>query len=438
MDAMEKNFSINDVIEIPEKLYIKKLDNKYIILAVEKPNWIVLDEKEYNMFSLINKENRIIDILEQYSESCDEQEEVIIYCMQSLLEKIEKNKFYESTNTVENESIEQIKKTIQIHLTHKCNMRCIHCYMAAGNAINNELIEEEWKSAIENLSKVIKNTEIVFTGGEPLIRKDSINIMKFAKKHGHNVVLFTNGVLIDEDNILELSKCVDEIQVSMEGVTKGCYENVRGKANYDRFINSLNLIKKYKIPLTLAITIIPSNIEDIEHNLINFLEKFDYDKVNVRINAKLDKEGYAKNLPEEFFEDSNHINDSVGSIKAKLVEMGYFDEKKYQKNIHFYNCGIGCSITIDSNGEIYPCSKLNISRGNIVNKNINELIDEFNKLNKDTEITNMKLCKQCELKYICSGGCRIDHYLKSGNYLKPICNDSYKEEIYRTLINESL
>jgi len=438
MNAMEKNFSINDDIEIPHKLYIKKLDNKYIILAYEKPNWIVLDEKEYNMFSLINKENKIIEILEKYAESYNEQEEAAINCMQSLLEKIEQNKFYEVTDAIENEPIEQIKKNIQIHLTHKCNMRCIHCYMAAGSAINNELTGEQWISAIENLSKVVKNTEIVFTGGEPLVRKDSINIMRFAKKHGHNVVLFTNGVIIDKDNILEISKCVNEIQVSMEGVTKACYENVRGKNNYDKFINSISLIKKYKVPLTLAITIIPSNIRDIEDNLINFLERFDYDKISVRINAKLDKEGYAKNLPEEFFEDLSYIEESVINIKAQLVQRGYFDEKKYQKNIHFYNCGIGCNITIDSDGEIYPCSKLNISRGNIVNKNLDELIYEFNKLNKDTEITNMKLCNECELKYICSGGCRIDHYLEKGSYLKPICTNSYKEKIYRTLINESL
>jgi MoaA/NifB/PqqE/SkfB family radical SAM enzyme len=66
---------------------------------------------------------------------------------------------------------------------------------------------------------------------------------------------------------LELSKCVDEIQVSIEGVTKQFYEIVRGKTNYDRFIKGLNLIKKYKVSLTLAVTIIPSNINDIEDNL---------------------------------------------------------------------------------------------------------------------------------------------------------------------------
>ncbi|MGL4731554.1 MAG: radical SAM protein [Clostridium sp.] len=435
---MDKHFGINDIIEIPQKIYIKELDNKYIVLAYEKPNWIVLDEKEYKMFSLINKDKRIIDILEQYAENYNEKEEATIEYMQSLLEKIEKNKFYEVINSIENEPIEQIKKTVQLHLTHKCNMRCIHCYMAAGNEMSNELSEKQWTNAIEKLSVVVKNTEIVFTGGEPLVRKDSINIMKYAKQNGHNVVLFTNGVLINEDNILELSKCVDEIQVSMEGVTKECYEKVRGKANYDRFINSLNLIKKYKIPLTVAVTIIPYNIEDIERNLVKLLEELNYDKINVRINAKLDKEGYAKNLPKEFFEDSNRIEERATNIKNKLVQKGYVNDNKYKKNIHFYNCGIGCSITIDSNGEIYPCSKLSISRGNIVNKNLQQLIYEFNKLNKDTEINNMSLCKECELKYICSGGCRIDHYLKNGSYLKPICNNNYKEEIYRTLIRESL
>lgn len=438
MNIMEKYFSINDIIEIPHNIYVRELDNKYVVLAYEKPNWIVLDAKEYKMFSLINRDKRIIDILEQYAVNCNEREEAIVDCMQSLLEKIEKNKFYEVTDIVENEPIEQIEKTIQIHLTHKCNMRCIHCYMAAGNAMSNELNDGQWISAIEKLSRVLKNTEIVFTGGEPLVRKDCINIMKFAKQHGHKVVLFTNGVLIDEDNILELSKCVDEIQVSIEGVTKKYYEIVRGKANYDRFIKSLNLIKKYNVPLALAVTIIPSNIKDIEDNLINFLEDFDYDKINVRINTKLDKEGYAKKLPEEFFKSSNYIEEIITKIKNELMQKGYVNEKKYQKNVHFYNCGIGCSITIDSNGEIYPCSKLRISRGNIVNKNLDELIHEFNKLNKDTEITNMRLCKECELKYICSGGCRIDHYLKNGSYLVPICNNSYKEEIYRTLIAEGL
>lgn len=435
---MDKYFSVNDTIEIPHYIFTKKINNKYVILAYEKPNWIVLDAKEYKMFSFINKDKKIIDVLKQYSENCDEQEEAIVECMQSLLEKIENNKFYEATGTIENEPIEQIKKTVQLHLTHKCNMRCIHCYMAAGKAMSNELSEEQWIIAIENLSKVIRNTEIVFTGGEPLARKDSINIMRFAKQHGHKVVLFTNGVLIDEDNIFDLSKCVDEIQVSMEGVTKQYYEVVRGKANFDKFINSLNLIKKYRVPLTLAVTIIPSNINDIEDNLLNFLEDFDYDKISVRINTKLDKEGYALNLPEESFASSKHIEDIIIKIKNELVQKGYVNEKKYQRNVQFYNCGIGCSITVDSNGEIYPCSKLNIGRGNIVNKDFYELIQEFNNLNKDTEVRNIKFCKECELKYICSGGCRINHYLKNGSYLIPVCDNNHKEEIYRTLMTESL
>lgn len=435
---MDKYFAMNDIIEIPLKLYLKEMNKKYIILAYDKPNWIVLNEAEYKMFTLINKEKRIIDILEQYAENYDEQEDVIVNCMQSLLDKIEKNKFYEVVNSIENEPVEQIKKTVQLHLTHRCNMRCKHCYMAAGDAISNELSEEQWISAIENLSRVVTNTEIVFTGGEPLVRKDSINIMKCAKQNGHSVVLFTNGILINEDNILELSKCVDEIQVSMEGVTKAWYESIRGEGNYDRFIHSINIIKKYKIPLTFAITIIPDNIKDIEDNLINFLEKFNYEKINVRINAKLDKEGYAKKLPKEFFGNASYIEDSVVNIKDKLVKLGYVDDKKYQTNVHFYNCGIGCSITIDSNGKIYPCSKLNFSRGNITNINLEELIYEFNNLNNDTEITNIKLCQECELKYICSGGCRVDHYLKNGSFVKPTCNNNYKEEIYRTLISESL
>lgn len=435
---MEKILNIEDKIILPKKIHIQNIDDKYVILAYEKPNWIVLNYKEYLMYSLINDKKTILEVLIEYYKKYNETEIETTQNMQSLLEKIVRSDFFESKQSEENEEIEKIKKTIQIHLTHKCNMRCSHCYMSAGKAIDNELDEKQWKNALENITRYISNTEIVFTGGEPLIRHDSINIMKFAKEKGHKVVLFTNGVLINEENIGKISENIDEIQVSMEGVSENAYEKIRGKGNYNKFLKCIKLIKEYNIPLTLALTIIPYNIDDIEKNLVKFLNELNYNKITVRINSKLDKEGYAKDFPEEFFSNSLELENRVNIITKKLIEYGYSKENKYKRNTHFYNCGIGCSITIDSNGEIYPCSKLSISRGNIKSVDINNLINKFNYLNKNTEIKRMDLCKRCELKYICSGGCRIDNYNIKGSYLKPICNKNYKDNIYRSLIIEEL
>lgn len=435
---MKKIFNPDDTLNIPYNLHKKKIDKEYVILAHDKPNWIILDEDEYKMFVLIDKDKRIIDILKEYSVKYNFKDEEVINCMQSILNKIVSNSFFETTISLENEPIAKIKKNVQIHLTHKCNMRCIHCYMAAGSAINNELSENQWIKAIEEISENIPSTEIVFTGGEPLSANNCLKIMEHTKKLGNKVVLFTNGVLINKKNILEIAQCVDEIQVSMEGITQNPYENVRGKGNYSKLMNALNLIKRHKIPLTLAITMIPTNIKDIEENMIPFLDKFAYEKLNVRFNDQLDKEGYAKKLPEEFFTRSSYTKHVVINLKNKLIEKGYSEEKKYQRNIHFKNCGIGCSVTIDSNGEIYPCSKLSVSKGNILTKNIKELIKEFNIINEETEISKMKLCSKCELKYICSGGCRIDHLENNGSYLIPACSEAYKEGIYRTMIEEGV
>ena len=434
---MEKFFALNDHIDTPQKIFTKRMQNCYLVLAYDKPNWMVLDEHEFALFSLIDKGLNIKDALNNYAKFSRESKETIIGRMQSLLEKIEKHEFYEATSVSENEPIHQIKRNIHILLTHKCNMRCIHCYMAAGNALSDELSTKQWKDAIERLSEAISSTEIVFSGGEPLTREDSIEIMSFAKKLGHRVVLFTNGTLVNSNNIQAILKCVDEIQMSMEGTTKDSYERVRGKHTFDKFIRSLRIIKDYEIPLTIAVTLIPVNVSDIEENLVSFLKDFDYERVRVRINGKIEKEGNAKDLPAFFFEEEKRTGRIVTKITSELVSIGYTKRMKHKRNVRFYNCGIGCSITIDSNGEIYPCSKLTVSSGNVVSRNVFDLLNYFDTLNSNTEITKMKLCMDCDLKFLCSGGCRIDNYLGNGSYLKPICDSNYKNSIYQELVDES-
>jgi len=53
-----------------------------------------------------------------------------------------------------------------IRVTKACNLRCLHCYVNAGEKLENELSLEEIKSIIDQLAK-LKVFSIFFTGGEP-------------------------------------------------------------------------------------------------------------------------------------------------------------------------------------------------------------------------------------------------------------------------------
>lgn len=95
---------------------------------------------------------------------------------------------------------EQTPITAYLHLTNKCNLHCVGCYSFDERRNRCEdLSTEEILNAIDQLSDVgIQN--LVFSGGEPLLRKNILQIVEYAKKVAKipNVILITNGTIFKE------------------------------------------------------------------------------------------------------------------------------------------------------------------------------------------------------------------------------------------------
>ena len=87
-------------------------------------------------------------------------------------------------------------RTVQIEITNLCNARCIMCdrwnwdKKKAGNLTSN-VMEKLFDDLINTGA-----TEVIFSGGEPFMRPDFIDILALAKKSGLEVSIFTNGSLI--------------------------------------------------------------------------------------------------------------------------------------------------------------------------------------------------------------------------------------------------
>jgi radical SAM protein with 4Fe4S-binding SPASM domain len=426
-------FNVDDRIQVPTELVKKNIDNKTIFLAPKYPNWIVLNQDESKLFEILVDEN-IINSLRLYCEKTRNSEPHSIEIMQSLLNKIDRSNFYHDAKIEDEEPIDKIKKNIQINITSDCNIRCKHCYLSAGSSDTCSIDHNRISETISELTRIIGTTEIVFSGGEPLTYKNLETLLRHSKSLGHKTVLFTNGILINKSNIGYISKYVDEIQISMEGITKEKFELIRGKNTYKNFMCSLELIKNTGIKLTLAITSIDSVIDDIEENLIKFLEKFNYKNLNVRISDSLDNLGRAvSEFPKEYFANNIERTKRINSLVNSVQSLGFMYRDGKQRNIHFLNCGIGASIVINSDGKIYPCNNFSVDFGNIED-DLKKTIDTFSDINKNTSLVHMNYCDGCELKYICSGGCRIENFIKTGSYLNPGCDNEYKDKKYLSLL----
>lgn len=312
-------------------------------------------------------------------------------------------------------------------------MRCKHCFVNAGRVDKKYIDIDKIVQKIDEITKINGHTSVVVSGGEPLLHKDIFVLLNALV--GHKTTLFTNGILINEKNIDEISGLVSEIQISMEGISKEAYEKNRGKGNYKRLLNALNLIKSKNTRLILAITVLPDTLMDIKDNLVEFIKEMNYKNLEIRINNEIEMVGAAPKELNFKNHDINLSNKIVFELMKKMQELGIPSRTTKQQNIKFKNCGIGTSIVIDVNGRIYPCSKFGAYSLDIT-KNADEIFSEFDRINRETSIDAIKKCKKCDLKYICSGGCRIDNLNLKNSMLNVICNKEYKEKLLQRLIDE--
>ena len=366
-----------------------------------------------------------------YKENCQD-EEICLNIMTKLLEQINDVYFCNTVDIKEEEPIETIAKKIHIGTTNGCNMHCPHCYMAAGTEPLRTINLQKTIKLVSELHEIYGKLEIVVSGGEPLTYNNIKKLLLGIKEN--KITLFTNGTLISDDNIDIICECCNEIQISFEAVSKDFYSKIRGEGNYEKVLHALELLKKRGKRIVLAITILPSTLIDIRDNLIKFINNLNYNNIEVRISDEIELTGNALSMDMSGY-NKRESKELVIYLVRELNRLGCAVEISDIRNIRFTNCGIGTNIIINYDGRIYPCHKLS-SYSFDIETSAKIIIEKFNKLNIDTSNNSIPQCHTCELEYICSGGCRIDNFKKTGNMIEPICDEEYKLGQYRRLLNE--
>jgi len=233
-------------------------------------------------------------------------------------------------------------------------MRCSHCFVSAGKVPRHELNVDEILAVVGEIKKINGPTDIVVSGGEPLIHSGVLKLLQGLQ--GHNVSLFTNGTLIDESNYRLIADCCQEVQISFEGVTPDFYERIRGRGNYAKALHAIELLKTTGIKITLAVTILPATIQDIRDHLISFVNSVNYENLEIRLNDDIEMAGNALSMNFAGF-NKTEVDKMMISLVGQLQDMGVSKQPNSGRNIKFKNCGIGTNIVIDANGKIYPCNK---------------------------------------------------------------------------------
>ncbi|MCM8832116.1 MAG: radical SAM protein [Candidatus Omnitrophica bacterium] len=278
-----------------------------------------------------------------------------------------------------------------IELTYRCNFLCKHCYIPESYRKKIlELTSEKIISLIEEIYS-LGGIYLIFSGGEPLLRKDIFELIKFAKKLNFFVVLFTNGSLLDESVIEKLKICgIDKVEISLYGNKKYHQEFVGKNGIYEKIIEAIKLLKKKDINVCIKSVITNQNFKQRE-----FLESL---ARSIGIEYKFDFVIAPKNNG-----DSSAIalmlNDK--EIYSLLKEYNYEKEKTNLLSKVICSAGINI-VAINPYGDVFPCIQLPYRLGNIKEKRFKDIWENDSFREKFIQIKNYKECRKCDLLFWCN------------------------------------
>ena len=156
------------------------------------------------------------------------------------------------------------KPVVVWNMGRRCNLRCVHCYAQSKDIeYEDELTTEQGKELIDDLAE-FGSPVILFSGGEPTMRKDLPELAEYAKSKGMRAVISTNGTLIDEKMAKVLKKIgLSYVGISLDGIreTNDRFRGIPGA--FDAAMDGLRNCRKEDIKVGLRFTINKKNVKDI-------------------------------------------------------------------------------------------------------------------------------------------------------------------------------
>jgi len=300
--------------------------------------------------------------------------------------------------------------------SRRCNLHCSHCG-ATKEVYERELTTEQITTVVDELA-ALKVAMFAVTGGEPLLRKDLLDVLSCAAAGGLQTGLATNGFFIDD----AMAKCikaakVSSIQVSLDGLER-THNAIRGNAaSFARAVNAVKLLVEQRIPsVSIATTVTPQNIHELEslRGLVRDLGVKGWRLTVVMPIGRAGDAGLSLNPGQlvslfEFVRASRAIG-----VKAYVGENLTFlgDWEKRIRNAPLI-CPVGftaCCIGVD--GHIRGCPEQpDVSEnreGSVLNKTFSEIWQRgFGKYRQRIVLETDENCSACKSKQYCYGGCWV-------------------------------
>ncbi len=343
------------------------------------------------------------------------------------------------------------------NFTNRCNLACHHCYSYADPNSEDFLSTEFILDNIPELKKAgIKF--VIFSGGEPLIRRDIFDIAHAMREAGIVTYLSTNGLYINEKNVDRIIETFNYIGISIDGIEE-VHDRFRGlEGAYRKSLDAIALIQRHGGNAGIRFTITNETKESF-YAIFELAEEIGVDKIyishlvysgrgldNLKIDiSKEERREFVDFIIDkafEYIEEGRDIDIVTGNMEMDaIVFLERFSQKhpelKDEMARRLRNWGgnsAGRKLgNIDWMGRVKPDPFFPFFIGNMTERPFSEIwLDENNEM-----LTRLRehprnlegYCHDCGVIDICNGGSRSRAYAIYGDLWAedPSCYLSEKE-----------
>jgi len=345
---------------------------------------------------------------------------------------------------------EDKKPVVVWNCTRSCNLKCVHCYSQSQNVYyEGELSTEEGKRLIDAIAD-FGSPVILFSGGEPLMRKDLFELIRHATSRGLRAVISTNGTLITPEAASRLKEFnLSYVGVSLDGTEK-VNDQFRGVVGaYSRAISGIRACQNAGLKVGLRFTINRRNVGEVPaifriiseegiprvcfYHLVYsgrgsalIDEALDHAQTRAAVDKIIDLTAdlHRRGEPKEVLTVDNHADGVYVYLRLLRENPERADEVLKLLRFNEGNSsgvGIGC---VSWDGTVHPDQFWrHLSLGNVRDRNFGDIwMDTGNDLlmrikNKKQHVTGR--CAKCKWLSICGGNFRVRAEAVTGDLWAP-------------------
>ncbi|MGV8074219.1 MAG: 12,18-didecarboxysiroheme deacetylase [Syntrophobacteraceae bacterium] len=333
---------------------------------------------------------------------------------------------------------EDKKPVVVWNVTRRCNLKCIHCYAQARDRLfPDELTTAEGMRVLDDLAE-FGSPVVLFSGGEPLMRSDLMELAEYAVEKGMRAVISTNGTLITPYVAQRLKAIgLSYVGISLDGMEE-VNDRFRGvKGSFRRALDGIDACREAGIKVGLRFTMNRLNAREIP-SILDLLEEHDiprvcfyhlvyagrgsklieedlsHEETRAAVDLIIDRTAdlYLRGKPKEVLTVDNHADGPYIYLRMRREGSPRAEEVLQLLKMNEGNSsgrGIGC---ISWDGQVHADQFWrHYSFGNVRRRPFSEIwTDTSNELMmrlKDKKAYVTGRCAQCRWLDICGGNFRV-------------------------------